>query len=434
MVTKLKWEFYNKIQKRDYYRWAEPTIVRDYGSQVQSQLHSINYDVILAAENVLPIANLNPQKPIVLWTDAPLSALIDYYPYMSHLCRETRKNIYFFEKQALDRCTKVIYASDWAANQAISTYQLPSSKVEVIPWGANWLEMPDEVEIQRAIAQRSQTTCDLLWVGVDWERKGGNLALAVTDWLNQQGLETHLNVAGIVPNKHLNTSPHLRYFGYLDKYDTKQSQQLKKLFLDSHVFILPVQAESYGHVFCEAQGFGLPCLTHQTGGISTIIQHQKTGWTLPKNTSIQTYGTLILDTFKNKTTYQKLASNARKKLSKHPQLGQRLPIPPNPPNPPLSLTSPPPSLCPPCLRGSLSLPMKIAYLTEFNLTQLNPKTLPRNKLGHGQKCQAIFNALNHHHSVISVHHLNKQREQRALWPKLKRRYHRLFHKNLSPLD
>ncbi len=312
LVTKFKWEFYNKVQQRDYYRWVEPSIVRDYGSQVQKQLSQTNYDVILAAENVLPIASLGAQKPIVLWTDAPLSALIDYYPYMSHLCGETRQNIYNFEKQALDRCSKVIYASDWAANQAILTYKLPSSKVEVIPWGANWSNMPDEVEIQDAIAQRSTTTCELLWVGVDWERKGGSIALAVTDWLNQNGIKTQLNVVGIVPDKYLEKSPHLHYFGYLDKENPQHYQQLKKLFLKSHFFILPVQAESYGHVFCEAQGFGLPCLTHKTGGISTIIQHQKTGWTLPKNTSTQTYGSFILDTFKDRKTYQEIASSSRK--------------------------------------------------------------------------------------------------------------------------
>ncbi|WP_159784778.1 glycosyltransferase family 4 protein [Sodalinema gerasimenkoae] len=316
LVTKLKWEFYNKVQQRDYYRWVEPGIVRDYGLQVQEKLGQIDYDIILAAENVLPIATLKPQKPMVLWTDAPLSALVDYYPYMSHLCRETRRNVYSFEKQALDRCDKVIYASDWAANQAISTYKLPLSKVEVIPWGANWSEMPDEGEIRGAIAQRSQTTCELLWVGVDWERKGGNIALAVTEWLNQHGLETQLNVAGMIPEKILDESPHLRYFDYLNKDNPQQYQQLKQLFLNSHFFVLPVQAESYGHVFCEAQGFGLPCLTHDTGGISTIVKHEETGWIFPKNTSTQIYGSLILEMFKDAKNYKKTAIKSLKNYQK----------------------------------------------------------------------------------------------------------------------
>jgi len=82
------------------------------------------------------------------------------------------------------------------------------------------------------------------------------------------------------------------------------------LFLNSHFFILPVQAESYGHVFCEAQGFALPCLTHQTGGIASIIKHQKTGWCLPPNTPIQGYGQLILDTFRNPEKYQTIAQAA----------------------------------------------------------------------------------------------------------------------------
>ena len=310
LVTKLKWEFYNKIEQRDYYRWAEPAIVRDYSRQVQRQLTDINYDVILAAENCLPIATLNPKVPMVLWTDAPLSALMDYYPYMSNLCRETRQNIYKFEKQAIERCSKVIYASDWAANHAILTYNISPSKVNVIPWGANWQKMPDEVDIQGAIAKRPRDSCQLLWVGVDWTRKGGDIALAVSEWLNQNGVPTQLTVAGIVPDSILAKSPQIRYFGYLDKDNPEQYQQLKDLFLNSHFFILPVQAESYGHVFCEAQGFALPCLTHQTGGIASIIKHQKTGWCLPQNTPIEGYGQLILDTFRNPEKYQTIAQAA----------------------------------------------------------------------------------------------------------------------------
>jgi glycosyltransferase involved in cell wall biosynthesis len=310
LITKLKWEFYNKVQQRDYYRWAEPAIVRDYNRQVQNQLNAIDYDVILAAENCLPIATLSPKTPMVLWTDAPLSALMDYYPYMSNLCRETRQNIYRFEKQAINRCSKVIYASDWAANHAISTYKLPSSKVAVIPWGANWQEMPNEAEIQAAIAQRPQDICQLLWVGVDWTRKGGDIALAVSDWLNQNGIPTQLTVAGIVPDSILDKSPQIRYVGYLDKDNPKQYQQLKELFLNSHFFILPVQAESYGHVFCEAQGFALPCMTHQTGGITSILQDKKTGWCLPQNSPIERYGRLILDTFKNPVQYKTIAQAA----------------------------------------------------------------------------------------------------------------------------
>ncbi|KPQ35485.1 MAG: Glycosyltransferase [Phormidium sp. OSCR] len=310
LVTKLKWEFYNKIKQRDYYRWAEPAIVRNYNRQVQRQLTDIDYDVILAAENCLPIATLKAKTPLVLWTDAPLSALMDYYPYMSNLCRETRQNIYKFEKQAIDRCSKVIYASNWAANQAISTYNISSSKVEVIPWGANLPEMPNEAEIEAAIAQRSRDICQLLWVGVDWTRKGGDIALAVTEWLNQNGVPTQLAVAGIVPDSILEQSPQIRYLGYLDKSNPEQYQQLKDLFLNSHFFILPVQAESYGHVFCEAQGFALPCLTHQTGGIASIIKHPKTGWCLPKNSPIERYGKLILETFKNPGHYQAIAEAA----------------------------------------------------------------------------------------------------------------------------
>ncbi|MGC9504679.1 glycosyltransferase family 4 protein [Baaleninema sp.] len=305
IVTKLKWEFYRRSQNRDYYRWAEPAIVKDFAQQIDRQLQSLDFDVILCGENSLPLADLEVSKPLVLWTDAPLSALINYYPYLSNICQETRDNIYTFEKRALDRCQTVIYASKWAAQNAIETYNLPESKVRVVPWGANWDVPTTRQEIELEISRRSSQSCKLLFLGVEWNRKGGDIALNVTRELNRMGLPTTLTIAGGPPTSQL--PEFAKYVGYLKK-NTKYGRDTLQILLEtSHFLILPTQAESYGMVFCEAHQFGLPCLTTNVGGVPSIVQHGVTGFTLPKDADISHYCDAIFKTFNDSSGYYKMA-------------------------------------------------------------------------------------------------------------------------------
>ncbi|PPT08410.1 Glycosyl transferase group 1 family protein [Geitlerinema sp. FC II] len=308
IVTKLKWEYYRRSQNRDYYRWAEPAIVKDFAQQIDRQLQDREFDVILCGENALPLTDLKVSKPLVLWTDAPLAALINYYPYLSNLCQETRDNIYTFEKRALDRCQRVIYASEWAAQNAIETYNLPKHKVRVVPWGANWDVPTTRREIELEISRRSSQSCNLLFLGVEWDRKGGEIALEVTRTLNNMGLNATLTIAGSPPK--LPLPEFAKYVGYLNK-NTKYGRETLKILLEtSHFLILPTQAESYGMVFCEAHQFGLPCLTTNVGGVPSIVQHGITGFTFPKDAEISRYCDAIFKTFNDSSGYYKMAMAA----------------------------------------------------------------------------------------------------------------------------
>jgi glycosyltransferase involved in cell wall biosynthesis len=307
IVTKAKWNLYRHLFKKDYYRWAEPLIVKNYAKQVKKKLNAANSDVVLCPENVIPIAYLNCKQPIVLWTDSTLSSLINFYPYMSNLCQETIKNIYEMEAAALNRCHLAIYASDWAAESAIHTYGVDVSKVKVIPWGANLECSRTEEEIHRLIKAKTASPCRLLFFGVDWLRKGGNVALEVAKRLNQSGLETELIVVGCRP---ISTTPlpsFVKSLGYINKFTQAGSEQINQLLATSHFLILPSQAECYGHVFCEANSFGVPCLATDVGGIPTVIKPDLNGKTFSSRADPAEYCTYITHLMMNYSAYEQLA-------------------------------------------------------------------------------------------------------------------------------
>lgn len=306
-VTRLKWLFYRKFFKQDYYSWAEPIILKSYAKQIEKKLSTSPSSLALCPENAIPLAYLTSPKPLVLWTDAPLGSLINFYSYLKNLCDETKSNIYRLEKAAFEKCDRLIFTSDWAAHESIKIYNLSPEKVSVIPWGANLKSTRTLSDIELSIKKRNPNQCQLLFIGVDWQRKGGDFAVEVTQHLNNAGVKTTLNVVGCQPPKWTSSLDFVNVIGYIDKSTASGKQQLDDLFSTSHFLILPSQAETYGHVLIEANSYGVPCVATNVGGIPTIIQEGKNGRTFPLEVESSLCSQYILEMLQNREAYQSLA-------------------------------------------------------------------------------------------------------------------------------
>jgi glycosyltransferase involved in cell wall biosynthesis len=95
--------------------------------------------------------------------------------------------------------------------------------------------------------------------------------------------------------------------GQLDKSQPEDWQRLCKLLAASHFLILPTQAEAFGHVFCEANAFGVPCITTNVGGIPTVVKDGINGQKFPIDTEIAEYVEYISLMMRNYDQYKKLA-------------------------------------------------------------------------------------------------------------------------------
>jgi glycosyltransferase involved in cell wall biosynthesis len=318
LITKIKGKIYYKLDyynlyKKVYASWAEPIVVRDYASQISRKLSSFNSDMVLAIENesILPLAYLKCKQPIVVWTDTTIAGLIDFYflPY-NNFCNETKRNIYAMEKAGLDRCKLIIFSSDWAAKTAIQTYGIEPAKVKVVPWGANLECNRTDDDIKSIVESRNRNLCKLLFIGVDWFRKGGDIAIEVAKELNEMGLETELLLVGQQPTHNEPLPSFIKNIGFINKYTPEGIEKMSKLFCESHFLIMPSRAESYGHVFCEANSFGLPCLATKVGGIPTIIKDGLNGKTFSLQASISEYCTYIAYLMTNSAEYKILAHSS----------------------------------------------------------------------------------------------------------------------------
>jgi glycosyltransferase involved in cell wall biosynthesis len=301
---KLKKLYYAKRHAQTYLTEREPALVRDYAANLEKRLTALHYDVVFSP-GTLPIAYLQTEKPIVFWSDATFAGVIDFYPSFTNLCPETIQKGHQIEQLALANSRLAIFSSDWAAHTAIQTYAVDPQKVHVVPFGANLNDTRSLTEIQVLLESKPFDTCKLLFLGVDWYRKGGDIALAIAERLKQRGRQVELHVVGCHPPAPLPTF--VLNHGFISKKTLSGRAYLAQLMSTAHFLILPARAECYGVVFAEASSYGLPSISTAVGGIPTAIQNGRNGQTFPLETHPDLYCDYIESLMSSEQHYRALA-------------------------------------------------------------------------------------------------------------------------------
>ena len=290
----------------DYLR--EFNIAEQYAQNILKQLNPKTELVFSPGSQ--PLALLETKLPKVFYTDATFQSMINFYEGYKNLAYQTIKHGNQLEKLALESSQLAIYASDWAAESAINHYQIDPSKIHVVPFGSNFQYSLNQNELLTVLKQKSQNECHLLFIGVEWQRKGGDIAIKITEQLNKSGIKTFLHVVGLnqipipeIPDFVIN-------HGFLSKKNPEHTQKLIQLFCQSHFFLLPTIAEAYGLVFCEANSFGLPALSNKVGGVPTIIKDNINGTVSPILNNVEHFTNFIEFYFSNKAAYQELCFSA----------------------------------------------------------------------------------------------------------------------------
>jgi glycosyltransferase involved in cell wall biosynthesis len=310
LLLKTKQHISNYLSKKSlakkYLRDRDPIILKSYARQVSSKLSHLDSDIVFSP-GTIPIAYLECQQPIVFWTDVTFRGLVDFYPEFTNLSPETIRNGDAMEKSALERCRLAIYSSDWAAETAVKYYGIEASKVKVIPFGANTECNRNFDDIKAIVCSRPANTCRLLFLGVNWYRKGGNIAFKVAQELNNMGLNTELTVVGCQPIIKDPFPNFVKPLGFIKKSSSEGLRTINKLLAESHFLILPSVADCSPIVFCEANSFGVPCLSTDVGGIPTIIKDDLNGKIFTRGTGISEYCAYIYSLFSEYSLYKDLA-------------------------------------------------------------------------------------------------------------------------------
>jgi glycosyltransferase involved in cell wall biosynthesis len=305
-LNKLSYASTGRRISPDHHRILSKRLAQVFGRRLAQS----SCDVIFAPVASSEIAYLTTNIPIIYFTDLNFADIIDYYPGCSHLFEFARREADHIDSAAIARATALIYPSKWAAQTAIEHYKADSKKVHCIPLGANFDERdipPRQVALQHSLDHGIA----LLWVGVDWERKGGVVAYECLLELLNKGTEAKLVVCGCVPPARYR-HPKLEVIPFLNKHDSAHRKRLSQLFLDANFFLFPTIAEAYGIVLCEASAHGLPSLARDTGGTAGAVADGENGYLMPRDATGERYAQKIISIVENRTVYDGLVRSSRK--------------------------------------------------------------------------------------------------------------------------
>lgn len=271
---------------------------------IKKELKENTFDFIVAPVCSHLIAEIakHPKIPAILFiTDATPSFLKDFYQW------DIPDNAFVTEKTAIKNATYVIYSSDYMRRLASTEYsECDKEKFLTIPFGLNMNAVPDTIPTKTYTDK-----LNLLFVGRDWERKGGEKVLSALQILVNWGYDVQLTIIGANPEQARNVC-NIRIIEYVNKSSESDQAMYFEILSKAHFLLLPTKADCTPMVIAEANAFGVPAITTNVGGIATLVKEGKNGFLLNIDSTANEYANLVHKVFSDKKLYLDLSNSSRK--------------------------------------------------------------------------------------------------------------------------
>lgn len=260
------------------------------------------YDIIFVDTFIAVVYALprHIKAKIVHLADATVDSLFHYYNEFTNLLFNNYWEAHFIGRRAFRRPDLLIVSSDWCKNNAIKQYGCNPNKIKVIEFGAN-IDMADIPALPKRIDGKKHI--NIYWSGVNWERKGGGIALKCCEELLQKGYDISFNITGMheLPQECYEVDgkikSYIHNYGFLNKNNKASYNKLISIMREQDVFLFPSKAECSSIALCEANGFGLPCFVYETGGTANYVINGKNGYMLPLNADGASFANYISHCF-----------------------------------------------------------------------------------------------------------------------------------------
>jgi glycosyltransferase involved in cell wall biosynthesis len=149
--------------------------------------------------------------------------------------------------------------SHWAAESLLADYGLPPERVAVVGLGATHTA---------TVRERDWAHPRFLFVGIDWERKGGPAVLNAFSQVRRVYPDAVLDVVGGHPRLQ---EPGVTGHGILSRAGARQREIMLDLFARATCFVMPSSIEPFGIVYIEAASAGLASIAGSVGGARDLI-------------------------------------------------------------------------------------------------------------------------------------------------------------------
>ncbi|GLQ07922.1 glycosyltransferase family 4 protein [Sneathiella chinensis] len=281
---------------------------RRIGAEVQREIERVEPAIVVGVAASIELAGVTTDVPIIHMTDATFAAVVGFYPEFSGLWKWLEKQGEDIEKAVIDKAAAVVCTSRWASDSVVRDYRANPAKVHTILQGPNIEKVPALSE--RDLARKFGGTCRILFVGRDWNRKGGDFLLEVFACLRAAGLNAELTIVGCRDPK-IPDSSQITVLEDINKDEASERRLFDRVFGEASFFVLPTRAEAFGVVYAEAAAYATPSVAPDIGGVGSVIKDGKTGVLMPEDASPEQYADRILALWEDKETLFRMSRQAR---------------------------------------------------------------------------------------------------------------------------
>ncbi|MEP4196910.1 MAG: glycosyltransferase family 4 protein [Aliishimia sp.] len=285
---------------------SEPTFrLRKAARDADRQIEAASLDAVICLNVDFLIAFLQCKTPIIHNSDTTFAAIADYYENYKTLSGVSRRRAMSLTQTALARANGHSFPSEWARKSGIDAYNINPKNAHVIPYGANLSEPPQRSDATGRVAGG---TVRFLFIGGDWERKGGPLAYQTMLNLIEQGIDASISIVGAKPDI---DHPKLRKLGFLNKQIPDDLSLYNQLWRDASFLFMPTQQETFGAIYSEAAANGVPVIACETGGVGSCVIDGATGRLLDFASTPDQFAKAIVDIWNDPNVYSAMSNAAR---------------------------------------------------------------------------------------------------------------------------
>ncbi len=281
------------------------SLLKHYGQYIDDELAKIEYDIVIST-SVFPFYYTSFKKPLVQITDGTPKLIFEHY-YKNRMHKNLLTRMEDISMKTVSKSSMVVASSGWCADSVINDYGISESKVIVIPFGAN-VEEGDIKQNERDLNKRRNI--NFLFIGADWERKGGEMTVRICDSLISDGYKIKLAIAGCRVHEQYRRD-YINNISSLDKNSESDRIKMQDLFSGAHFFILPSKADMSPIALCDAAAYGIPAITSNTGGIPEIVTDKVTGIILDKEADEKNYCSRISELIENTNLYRSMCIESK---------------------------------------------------------------------------------------------------------------------------
>ena len=219
------------------------------------------------------VGNFGRRVPLVLSVDVTPRVMRSYrawyqdrqtddYAIISKVKEAVTRRVY-------NRARFILPWSRLVKESLVTDYGIAASRLDVVPPGVDVDAMTKNGSPGMG-SRAKNSRVNVLFVGADFRRKGGDLLLDVATRDEFRHCCFHV----VTRDRNIRVPENVS----LHTDVNANTPELFRLFKQADVFTLPSRADLSPNVISEAMAFGLPVVATDVGAVSEVVQHGKTGY------------------------------------------------------------------------------------------------------------------------------------------------------------